>query len=58
MYFFVKFDVRKANFNTFDAKNSIFSHISPSFIGVGAPFPHPHRSMKAYISTKEEIMMT
>ena len=39
-------------------KNSIFSHISPSFIGVGALCPHPHRSMKAYISTKEEIMMT
>ena len=36
-------------------KNSIFFYISPSFIGAGAPAP-PHRSMKAYIGTKEEIM--
>ena len=48
MYFFVKLDDRKPDFKTFDAKNSIFSHISPSFIGAGAPCPHPHRSMKAY----------
>ena len=36
----------------------IFPHSFPSFIGAGAPLPHPHRSMKAYVSTKEEIMTT
>ena len=39
-------------------KNNILSYTSPSFIGAGAPCPPPHRSMKAYIGTKEEIMMT
>ena len=59
MYFFVKLDDRKAKFITFDGiKTAYFSYISPSFIGAGAPCPHPHRSMKAYIGTKEEIMTT
>ena len=56
MYFFVKLDNKKAKFITLMHKNSILSYISPSFIGAGAPCPHP--SMKAYSDTKEEIMTT
>ena len=59
MYFFVKLDDRKAAFlKLLMHKNNIFSHISPSFIGAQAPFPHLHRSMNAYISTNNEIMTT
>ena len=44
MYVFVKFDDRKAKLKLLMHKNNIFSHISPSFIGVGVPCSHPHRS--------------
>ena len=58
VFLFLKLATEKLTLKLLMHENSLFSHISPSFIEAGASCPHPHRSMKAYISTKEEIMTT